>query len=45
MAYDGIHHTLTAKLFERCETRKLSLRVYGARWRMLGHMLGHAPAY
>ena len=23
-----------AKLYERCETRRLSLRVYGARWRM-----------
>ena len=29
-----------AKLYERCEMRKLSLPcVYGARWRMLGHVL------
>ena len=37
-----------AKLYERCETRRLSLRVYGARWRMLGHVLrfeDDTPAY
>ena len=35
-------------LYERCQTRKLSLRVYGARLRMLGHVLrfeDDTPAY
>jgi len=36
------------KLYERCNTRKLSLRVYAARWKMLGHVLrfeDDTPAY